>query len=235
MEAQKVIQNPVNISEKRCILCVFTPDSGYNSLSVVEPDGIVVPLRVDVPGSPSFVYAFGSPPQKTEQGTWKISEDTLPQDGNNNAQDENGFTVIFVPSPGQPVNGQIVLYQIVSQAGWTGQLPHVDNAPVINGAHTAVQCPLPPAMTPLKPGEPYSYQDSPSGADLVWQCTAVAVCRSGCQDLQLLGTYYFEFDAKTRTITKRDPTYKKHFKTGMDRWWNGDATRNSYYPNVIFW
>ena len=30
VEEQKVSQNPVNIGEKRCILCVFTPDSGIS-------------------------------------------------------------------------------------------------------------------------------------------------------------------------------------------------------------
>jgi hypothetical protein len=212
-------------------------DSNYN-LSVAEPDGVMVPIPVAVSGSSSFVYAFSQPPNKSGSGTWIITRDTLEPGGNNSALEPSGFAVIYLPSTGEPTAGHILLYQIRSVDGLRS--PDVDNAPLqLNGAHaTNMECPLPPAMTPVKAGVRYGYQDSPSGVDSVWQFTAVAVCRNECEDLKLLSTYYFEFNAKNRDLNLRSKTpniNRDHFKSGMDRYWNGDTTRDSYYPNGIFW
>ncbi|MBI3851947.1 MAG: RHS repeat-associated core domain-containing protein [Verrucomicrobia bacterium] len=180
----------------------------------------------------SFIDLFGF-------GTWEIYNDDLDLNRpgiNPRAKEPAGFSVVYKPDDGECSEGKIILYQIVSQKSLFGQSPTVDAPTDPYGRHPkGVKCPLPPQMTPDKPGVPNSYQDSPEGGGYVFEFTAVAICRDKCKELKLLSTFYFEFDSKTRKIIKRDPKYKKHFKKGMEQWWEGDKSIKNYYPNGICW
>jgi hypothetical protein len=161
------------------------------------------------------------------------SEENVNRRGIKPGTNPDGFSAAYQPSPGECTPpGILVTYQIVSQSSWAGQSAHVDVGADMNYHHPKnTSCPLPPQITPT---EPNGYWDSPqsSPGDWTFQLAAVATCRSGCKD-KVLSTYYFEFDEKTRKITKRDPTYVKHFQKGMRAWWEGDNTVAKYYDGPV--
>jgi uncharacterized repeat protein (TIGR03803 family) len=105
VEAQKVSQNPVNIGEKRCILCVFTPDSGPTNLPFQPPlpvgdlgAGTVFSLTTN--GVLTTLYTFngsndGANPSALTLGSDGNFYGATFRGGNGTAQYSLGFGTIF--------------------------------------------------------------------------------------------------------------------------------------------
>jgi len=168
-------------------------------------------------------------------GTWSIQEADINVNkaGIKENANPSGFTAVYKPTPNEcPNPGIVVTYQIVSQSSLFGQSPHVDMGGDMYGHHPKnTQCPLPPQMKPVVPG---GYEDSPQSdpGDWIFEFTAVATCRAACKDT-ILSTYYFEFDEKTRKIINRNPGNRKHFKKGMNTWWDGDKNVGPHYNGTV--
>lgn len=163
-------------------------------------------------------------------GTWTVENGSVEPGTHGvsiNAPD-NGFFVIYTPSPEECPDGTIVLYQIVSLIGagiLHNEPPQVDNPSGLKH-HPTTGCPLPPAMTPplLGPGAaPGSsgYYDAPNNGynGGTFQFTAVASCREGCKEIKQLSTYYFEFNPNTGQVnTNVNNTNQTQFNNGINTW-----------------
>ena len=129
----------------------------------------------------------------------------------------NGYTVSFAPSSNtvHGCGGKIVLYQIISFGGLTGQTADVDGS-VPDGS-----CQLPPPMSPGGVlGGTYWYYDSPTSPDpttYTFYLTAVAVCRCGCHDTPI-STYYFTFSSKARTIDTSSSSSQTQYLNGLNNY-----------------
>lgn len=156
-------------------------------------------------------------------GSWKVENaeiDLEAPDVSVKAKDPSGFQVTYVPDPGECKDGRIVVYQIVSTSGFFGTPPHVDCSyptPGIAG------CNLPGTGRLLRGDTFTSYKDSPGDRNRdgildpsTFRFTSVATCRNKCKE-KVLGTYYFEFDNKSRKL-KLGGINQDHFKDGIADW-----------------
>jgi hypothetical protein len=205
-----------------------------NPINGIDPSGdddigdlmVAMDISVSLDAMPNLV-TVGEAMTPLSSGTWHIFEDTVPITYGNvytiKDRNDHGFQVQYNPSGGGE-SGSVALYQTIAESGFMSHsAPHVDvgSSPINTAAkeRAATGCGLPPAIHDPA-GSAYSYWDSPTSTSLfhvIWDVTAVAVRRSGCNDTPL-STYYFEFDNNSRKITKMDIGYRDNYDAAMQAW-----------------